>query len=118
MVEDEFLVGMMAKKLLESLGAVVIGPYARLTDGIAAAKAERFDGALLDFNLAGELAEPLADFLIAHGVPFIFLTGYQREILPERFRDRPLVRKPCPAKRLVASLSELLRPAAEIGVSC
>jgi hypothetical protein len=45
-------------------------------------------------------------------VPFIFLTGYQREILPERFRDRPLVRKPCPPKRLVASLSELLQPPA------
>ena len=38
MVEDEFLVGMMAKKLLESFGATVLGPYARLADGLAAAQ--------------------------------------------------------------------------------
>jgi two-component sensor histidine kinase/two-component SAPR family response regulator len=108
MVEDEFLVGMMAKKLLESLGAVVIGPYARLADGIAAAKVERFDGALLDFNLAGEAAEPLADFLIAHGVPFVFLTGYQRDSIDRRYANVPLLQKPIEPESLERVLVSLL----------
>ncbi|MBN9089448.1 MAG: response regulator [Reyranella sp.] len=108
MVEDEFLVGMMAKKLLESLGAIVIGPYARLADGLAAAKVERFDGALLDFNLAGELAEPLADFLTAHGVPFVFLTGYQRDSIDRRYANVPLLQKPIEPESLERVLVSLL----------
>jgi len=107
-VEDEFLVGMMAKKLLEGLGAAVLGPYARLADGIAAAKGERFDGALLDFNLAGELAEPLADYLIAHGVPFIFLTGYQRDSIDRRYANVPLLQKPIEPESLERVLISLL----------
>src|SRR5207247_5516259 len=79
MVEDEFLVGLMAKRILEGFGAVVAGPYGRLADALVAAKGERFDGAVLDFNLAGETAEPLADLLLARGVPFTFLTGYHRD---------------------------------------
>lgn len=108
MVEDEFLVGMMAKKLLEGLGAIVIGPYARLADGLAAARLERFDGALLDFNLAGESAEPLADFLIAHGVPFVFLTGYQRDSIDRRYANVPLLQKPIEPESLERVLISLL----------
>ena len=115
MVEDEFLVGMMAKKLLESLGAAVLGPYARLADGIAAAKVERFDGALLDFNLAGELAEPLADFLIAHGVPFVFLTGYQRDSIDRRYANVPLLQKPIEPESLERVLVSLLDAPAAAG---
>ena len=108
MVEDEFLVGMMAKKLLEGLGAIVIGPYARLADGLAAARLERFDGALLDFNLAGESAEPLADFLITHGVPFVFLTGYQRDSIDRRYANVPLLQKPIEPESLERVLVSLL----------
>jgi PAS domain S-box-containing protein len=108
MVEDEFLVGMMAKKILEQLGARVSGPYARLSDGIAAAHDERFDGALLDFNLAGELAEPLADLLIARGVPFAFVTGYQRDSIDRRYANVPLLQKPVEADALEQVLLSLL----------
>ncbi len=108
MVEDEFLVGMMAKKMLESRGATVLGPYARLADGIAAARAEPFDGALLDFNLGGELAEPLADYLIANGVPFAFLTGYQRDSIDRRYADVPLLQKPIDPDSLERVLVALL----------
>jgi len=108
MVEDEFLVGMMAKKILEGMGATVIGPFPRLADGIAAAKTERFDGALLDFNLAGEIAEPLADLLTARGVPFVFLTGYQRDSIDRRYANIPLLQKPVEANSLERVLVSLL----------
>src|SRR5258708_30497507 len=93
MVEDEFLVGMMAKRTLERLGARVSGPYVRLADGCAAARSEHFDGALLDFHPAGELAEPLAGLLITRGGPFAFVTGYQRDSIDRRHVNRPLLQK-------------------------
>ena len=71
-------------------------------------RTERFDGALLDFNLAGELAEPLADFLIAHGVPFIFLTGYQRDSIDRRYANVPLLQKPIEPESLERVLVSLL----------
>ncbi len=108
MVEDEILVGMMAKRLLESMGAEVLGPYGRPRRRIAAARNERFDGALLDFNLAGELAEPLADLLMARAIPFVFLTGYQRDSIDRRYASVPLLQKPIEAESLERVLISLL----------
>jgi PAS domain S-box-containing protein len=108
MVEDEFLVGLMAKRILEGFGAVVAGPYGRLADALVAAKDERFDGAVLDFNLAGETAEPLADLLLARGVPFTFLTGYHRDSIDRRYANIPLLQKPIDAESLERVLVSLL----------
>ncbi len=110
MVEDEVLVGMMAKRILEDLGATVLGPYGGLADGLAAARSERFDGALLDFNLAGELADPLADLLITHGVPFVFITGYQRDSIDRRYANIPVLPKPLESETLERILVSLLEP--------
>jgi PAS domain S-box-containing protein len=108
MVEDEFLVGLMAKRILEGFGAVVAGPYGRLADALMAAKGESFDGAVLDFNLAGETAEPLADLLLARGVPFTFLTGYHRDSIDRRYANIPLLQKPIDAESLERVLVSLL----------
>lgn len=110
MVEDEVLVGMMAKRILEDLGATVVGPFGGLADGLAAVRSERFDGALLDFNLAGELADPLADLLIARGTPFVFITGYQRDSIDRRYANIPVLPKPLEAETLERVLVSLLEP--------
>ncbi len=114
MVEDEVLVGMMAKRILEDLGATVLGPYGGLADGLAAARSERFDGALLDFNLAGEYADPLADLLIARGVPFVFVTGYQRDSIDRRYANVPVLPKPLEAESLERVLVSLLDPPSRV----
>ena len=107
-VEDELLVSMLIQEILGELGATVAGPYARLSDGLAAAKAEGFDGAILDLNLAGESADPLADFLLARGVPFVFITGYQRESIDRRYANVPVLQKPIDAAALEGVLLTLL----------
>ena len=107
-VEDELLVSMLIEEILGELGAAVAGPYGRLTDGLAAAKAERFDGAILDLNLAGESADPLADLLLARGVPFVFITGYQRESIDRRYANVPVLQKPIDAAALESVLLTLL----------
>jgi two-component sensor histidine kinase/DNA-binding response OmpR family regulator len=107
-VEDELLVSMLIEEILGELGAIVVGPYGRLADGLAAAKAERFDGAILDLNLAGESADPLADVLLARSVPFVFITGYQRESIDRRYANVPVLQKPIDSAALEGVLLTLL----------
>jgi len=107
-VEDELLVSMLLEDILTDLGAAVAGPYGRLADGLAAAKVERFDGAILDLNLAGQQAEPLADLLLARGVPFVFITGYQRDSIDRRYANVPVLPKPIDAAALEGVLLTLL----------
>jgi hypothetical protein len=51
----------------------------------------------------------VAEHLRAHGVPFVFLTGYgDGELLPPHLRDRPRLDKPVDAERLVLAMLELV----------
>jgi two-component sensor histidine kinase/DNA-binding response OmpR family regulator len=109
-VEDEPLVSMLVSEILTGLGATIGGPYGRLADGMAAAKAERFDGAVLDINLAGEHADPLADLLMGVGVPFVFITGYQRDSVDRRYANVPVLQKPIDGSALESVLLTLLGP--------
>ena len=59
-----------------------------------AGRSEPIDVAILDTNLNGQMVCPLADELLAWGVPVIFLTGYERASLPVRFRVVPQISKP------------------------
>jgi hypothetical protein len=45
----------------------------------------RLGGAVLDPNLMGEMAFPVADALRDRGVPFVFATGYDAHAVPPRF---------------------------------
>ena len=99
---------MLLEDILTDLGAEIAGPYGRLADGLAAAKVERFDGAILDLNLAGQQAEPLADLLLARGVPFVFITGYQRDSIDRRYANVPVLPKPIDAAALEGVLLTLL----------
>src|SRR4029077_20709875 len=107
-VEDGLLVSMLIEEILGELGATVTGPYGRLADGLAGAKAAPFDGAILDLNLAGESADPLADLLLARGVPFVFITGYQRRSTDRRYANVPVLQKPIDAAALESVLLTLL----------
>ena len=107
-VEDEFLISMMVKQMLSDLGAIVVGPYNSLAKGLAAAERESIDGAVLDFNLAGEAADPLASVLGARSVPFLFITGYERDSIDRRYANVPVLQKPIEADSLQRVLVSLL----------
>jgi DNA-binding response OmpR family regulator len=92
--EDEFLVGVQLEEDLRSAGCAIVGPFSTLETATQAARCERFDLAILDINLNGDMVYPLADELSARDVPFIFLSGYISADLPERFRESPQITKP------------------------
>jgi PAS domain S-box-containing protein len=94
LVEDEALVGMMMRDLVAEIGYFVAGPFCSLNEALSAADSDRFDVALIDVNLGGEYAYPLAEKLTAQGVPVIFLTGYDQGGLDPAYAHLPMLQKP------------------------
>jgi hypothetical protein len=61
---------------------------------MAAVGREDFQAAVLDVNLDGEMVYPVADAVVARGVPFVFVTGYSAEGIDRRFAKVPVLQKP------------------------
>lgn len=94
LVEDEYLLAAVLQRDLETVGFRVFGPYTTLEAAQAAVGAERYDVAIIDINLHGQLAYPIADELLKRDVPLIMLTGYELLDLPKRYRDVTKLSKP------------------------
>ena len=109
-VEDEALVSMLLEDMLDDLGCRVLGPMTRVRESLAFVTdpATDIDVAILDVNVAGELSFPIAAALDAQGVPFVLATGYDDAGIDERWRDRPILRKPFLASELEAMLKRAL----------
>jgi DNA-binding response OmpR family regulator len=108
-VEDEFMVGAALESMLQDLGCTVVGPVPRLAPALRIAEGEPLDGAVLDLNLAGEEAYPVAEALAARGVPFLFVTGYGHRSVREDFRSVPRLDKPISAAELAAVMRRMFR---------
>jgi CheY-like chemotaxis protein len=111
LVEDEALVAMEAEDMLTDLGCVVVDVAGTLARGLAVAsdRMVELDGAVLDINLGGEKVYPVADVLLARGVPFIFASGYGAGGVALRYAHAPVLTKPYQPKaleeRMAAALS-------------
>jgi DNA-binding response OmpR family regulator len=95
-VEDETMIAMFLDDMLTDLGCNVVGPAAAVAPALALIEANGhlLDGALLDVNLRGELAYPIADALARWGIPFVFVTGYAAGGIEVRYAAIPAVTKP------------------------
>src|SRR5215204_4529143 len=82
-------------------------PY-KLTDAADLARTAQADVALLDLNLGGTLAYPVADVLRQRGVPIVFTTGYGSAGLIERFQDCPILDKPFDQHSLEKAIHAIL----------
>ena len=104
--EDETLIAMDIADHLESFGAKVIGPASTLREGIRLASSEKFDTALLDFNLFDGEVTPLLDALARGGVAIVVYTGrgVPRDLMARHPR-LTIVPKPAPMHRLIAELA-------------
>lgn len=104
-VEDEALVVLNLEDMLAELGCSVVGPAMRLDRALAMAdKGIEADAAILDVNLGGEKVFPLAERLVASGMPVVFATGYGRAGLPEIFHALPILQKPYTVAEVAAGL--------------
>ncbi len=102
-VKDEWLIACAAASTLEALGAEVVGPLSSGRLGRVEAliwRERKLDGAVLDVQFGAEQVYPLADALIARGVPVLLATGHRIDSLPERFRALPRVSEVLPGHEL------------------
>jgi CheY-like chemotaxis protein len=95
-VEDETMIAMFLDDMLTDLGCNVVGPAGAVASAMALVETfdHILDGALLDVNLRGDLAYPIADRLIGLGIPFVFVTGYAAGDIEARYAAAPTAIKP------------------------
>ena len=109
-VEDELMISMLVEDMLADLGCCVVGPAHELASALELANSDAgIDAALLDVNLGGQSAFPVADALRARGVPSIFSTGYGEAGLRDVDRGAPVLQKPFRAGDLARALHEALK---------
>lgn len=105
LAEDEVIVALELALELEDHGAEVVGPAHSLTEALTLALDGGIDGAILDVDLQGEDVYPVAERLVASGVPFLFHTGHgSRTDLNARFGATVCI-KPTLSETLVAQVA-------------
>ena len=106
-VEDVAVLARQVRDVLTEAGAGVAGPAPDVEDALALLDKGEVDAAVLDLNLGGEPADPIADALASRGVPFLFLTGYGSGSVEGRHAERPSLGKPLKPAVSVETLAEI-----------
>ncbi len=105
--EDEALLALDLEITLADAGAMILGPVARVEEGLAlvAAVDALPSAALLDVDLCGEEVYPLAQWLYDRGVPLVFHTGHASPAtIAARFEAAAIFPKPADMQVLLAAM--------------
>lgn len=106
-VEDDYYLAQDTQDILEQAGAKVVGPFASHREALGAADPAEVDCALLDINAGGGPSFQLAETLEERRIPFLFVTGYDAETVPEKLRHNPRIEKPTRSADLLAAVKAL-----------
>ncbi|MER2263731.1 HWE histidine kinase domain-containing protein [Methylobacterium oxalidis] len=112
LVEDDALLAHVLEEAVCALGWTPVGPVARIEAAMVLTliEAGSLDGAVLDINVDDAKVWPVAEVLQDQGVPFLFATAYDRnrDVLPARFADVPILSKPFVEQQLMDTLLSLV----------
>jgi CheY-like chemotaxis protein len=110
-VEDEYLIATTLSDALEAAGSVIVGPVPSVDKAIKKIESEpQIDAAVVDVNLGGEFAYPVADTLLARHIPFVFTSGYENHILRTRYPNVKNCLKPYLIVKVEEALANALQP--------
>lgn len=107
-VEDDYYLATDAEKTLTSAGADVLGPCGNEESGLAIVAEEEIDCAVLDVNLGPGPSFRIAHVMRERGIPFLFITGYDREAIPREFADIERLEKPYVGQHLLIAVGRLV----------
>ncbi len=112
-VEDEAIISFLLEDMIASLGCEDIALAGSVKSALVQIEDFRPDAVVLDVNLGGEMAYPVAEKLRALGTPFVFTTGYGRGGVKAEWTSQAVVQKPFNIDALaVAVRAILVAPAA------
>ncbi len=93
-VDDDPLLAHALVDMLEQAGLSAMGPAGKVQSALALIAKSRPAFAILDFNLGRETSEEIARELRRLEVPFVCISGYASDQLPDVFDGVPVFSKP------------------------
>jgi CheY-like chemotaxis protein len=93
-VEDEGAVALLIEDMLLELGCEIAASAGEFVKASELARSANVDFAVLDLNLRGVSALPIAQILRERRIPFVFSTGYGTSGVPQDFDSYPILAKP------------------------
>jgi|EndMetStandDraft_7_1072992.scaffolds.fasta_scaffold19850_2 two-component SAPR family response regulator len=95
-VEDERATALKLEEMLKTLGCRVPGRAGKASDAIAIIETDQqgFDAATLDVDLSENGLDEVAAALDSRRVPFLMTSSHHSQVIPRRFRDRPILYMP------------------------
>ena len=108
-LEDDYYLASDAANAVREAGGTVVGPFANERSALEEIASMRPTAALLDVNLGNGPSYEAARVLARRGVPFIFMTGYDDEVIPKEFAAIARLRKPVESMQMVSCLGSVLR---------
>jgi len=107
-VEDEPVIALDLLDVLAGAGFKALGPASSLEKALEKIAACQFDAVLLDCKLGSVTSAAVAAELTRKRIPYLVVTAYDKQVLPEEMRGAPMLAKPIDADNLLQALRELL----------
>ena len=108
-VEDEWLLAEELSDLLRARGCEIVGPAPSVEAALRLIRSEAFDVAVIDANLRGRLATPVAQALRERAIGFMLLTAYAAaDLASSPLAGIPRAPKPLRADAVCRTLEEVV----------
>jgi DNA-binding response OmpR family regulator len=108
-VDDEPMIAAAMADAIEDAGCDSVSLAGSVQKALQLIERDRYDVAILDANLRGSSAAPVAKALAERATPYLVLSGYSRQHLAESFPGAPILTKPYALERLVEMVRKLGR---------
>jgi CheY-like chemotaxis protein len=104
-VEDQLIVALDIQMAVEDANGEVVGPAATVREALELLSRAKVDAAILDANLPDGDVTPVAEELIARGIPIIINTGVALPFKLRGHSDLPVFKKPTAPTCLIRELA-------------
>jgi DNA-binding response OmpR family regulator len=108
-VEDEPVIALTLEEVLIDAGFAIAGVAGKLDKALALVESDACDAAVVDANLVGVSASPVAIALAARGLPYIVMSGYSPDQMRGEYPRAIFLSKPCRPELLLETLNSILR---------
>jgi DNA-binding response OmpR family regulator len=114
-IEDEILIGVELEFALRDAGYEPIGPAINVAEAQVMVASEPFDAAVVDVGLVAKSTDDILRWLVEAGVPILFMSGHDIDVLPAWGPATDNIMKPFLGPELIQKLGTMLETAAAAG---